>query len=58
MSYTLEFSEKFKDGIRKIKKSGDKASLKKLTLLLEELTEHPTTGTGKPEQLKHYQEPT
>ncbi|WP_114751845.1 type II toxin-antitoxin system YoeB family toxin [Pleomorphovibrio marinus] len=27
--------------------------LKKLFQLLEELTEHPTSGTGKPEQLKH-----
>ena len=37
----------------KIKKSGDKTSLKKITKLLEELEEHPTTGSGNPEQLKH-----
>ena len=27
--------------------------LNKILTLLDELTEHPFTGTGKPEQLKH-----
>lgn len=58
MSYVLEFSEKSKGDIQKIKKSGDKSLWKKLTNLLNELREHPKTGTGKPEQLKHYTEPT
>ena len=35
-----------------IKKSGDKASIKKAALIISELYEHPETGTGKPERLK------
>lgn len=53
MSYTLEFSEIALDDIMKHKKSGDKVVLKKIEKLLNELMEHPTTGTGQPEQLKH-----
>ncbi|RYX86971.1 Txe/YoeB family addiction module toxin [bacterium] len=33
-------------------KSGDKASIKKIDKIFEELAEHPQTGTGQPEQLK------
>ncbi|WP_317132751.1 Txe/YoeB family addiction module toxin [Pedobacter sp. BS3] len=36
-----------------IKKTGNKAVLNKLLNLLKELSEHPFTGTGKPEPLKH-----
>ena len=53
MSYTLEFSNIALSDIKKHKESGDKATLKKIENLLNELMEHPTTGTGKPEQLKH-----
>ena len=53
MSYELEFSEKALEDIDKHKKSGDGATLKKIQKLLYELMEHPTTGTGKPELLKH-----
>jgi toxin YoeB len=53
MTYTLEFSETALSDIKKHKKSGDKATLKKIEKLLNELMEHPETGTGQPEQLKH-----
>lgn len=53
MSYTLEFSRTALDDIEKHKKSGDKSVLKKIEKLLNELMEHPTTGTGQPEILKH-----
>jgi toxin YoeB len=53
MSYILEFSENTLADINKHKKTGDKAALKKIDKLLNELMEHPTTGTGQPEQLKH-----
>lgn len=53
MTYHLEFSRQAIKDIDFHKKTGNKASLKKLFQLLEELTEHPTSGTGKPEQLKH-----
>jgi toxin YoeB len=32
-------------------KSGNKALIKKISSLLQELEEHPTTGTGKPERM-------
>ncbi|MCL4170798.1 UNVERIFIED_CONTAM: hypothetical protein GTU68_048766, partial [Idotea baltica] len=34
-------------------KSGDKKLLQKIEVLLEELIEHPRTGTGQPEKLKY-----
>ncbi len=53
MSYKLEFSKTALEDIEKHKKVGDKSILKKLQKLLTELMEHPTTGTGQPEMLKH-----
>jgi toxin YoeB len=37
---------------KRIEKSGDKASLRKLKQILNELGLHPTKGVGNPEQLK------
>ena len=34
-------------------KSGNRAVIKKIELILIELSEHPTIGVGQPEQLKH-----
>jgi toxin YoeB len=53
MSYTLEFSKTALKDLEKHKKSGDKVILKKIRQLLNELMEHPLTGTGQPELLKH-----
>lgn len=53
MSYHLDFTDKAKDDIAFHEKSGNKAIQKKMLVLLKELAEHPFTGTGKPEQLKH-----
>lgn len=39
--------------IAKHKKSGNKASIKKIEKILIELTENPYTGVGKPEALKY-----
>ncbi len=36
-----------------LKKIGDKATLKKLVKLLDEMEEQPRTGTGQVKQLKH-----
>lgn len=58
MKYKVILTEEAKTDITKIDKSGDKNSLKKLLILLEELETHPTSGTGKPELLKHYKTPT
>jgi toxin YoeB len=52
MSYHLDFSKQAQDDIDFHKKSGNKATLKKLLVLLSEISEHPFEGTGKPEKLK------
>lgn len=49
--YEVLLSDKAKNGIKLLQKSGDKNAFKKLLKLLEELAEHPTYGTGKPKQL-------
>ena len=53
MSYALQFSQKTDEDLLFHKKSGNKAILKKIIAFLEEIAEHPFTGTGKPEPLKH-----
>lgn len=45
MSYRLDFTKQAQNDIDFHKKSGNKVVLKKLLTLLEELTEHPFTGT-------------
>ena len=35
-----------------LKKTGNKAVMKRITLLLKDIAEHPFTGIGKPEPLK------
>ncbi|UPQ77759.1 Txe/YoeB family addiction module toxin [Flavobacterium azooxidireducens] len=54
MSYAIELTNQALEDIEKHKKSGDKKILLKIDKLLNELRKHPTTGTGKPEKLKHY----
>lgn len=51
ITYTLEFDEQALKDIQLLKKS-EKQAYNKLLKLLDELTEYPTTGTGKPEVLK------
>ncbi|MEX2569258.1 MAG: type II toxin-antitoxin system YoeB family toxin [Cyclobacteriaceae bacterium] len=46
------------EDIERLKKTGNKVILKKVFSLIQELKEHPETGTGKPERLKHYQQNT
>lgn len=50
--YKIELSERAKMDIAKLKKSEPNA-FKKVEKFLFELIEHPQTGTGQPEQLKH-----
>lgn len=52
MSYTLEFTQKAEEHLKEWQRSGQTKVLKKIIGILEELKEHPTTGTGKVEQLK------
>lgn len=58
MSYFIELTNQAVEDINKHKKSGDKKILIKIDKLLNELREHPFSGTGKPEKLKHYEVPT
>lgn len=53
MKFIVVVEKPAQDHFQKILKSGDKASLKKLNIILEELEIHPQIGTGNPEQLKH-----
>ena len=51
--YEIEFTSEANMGLELYKKSGNTAQLKKISKLVKELREHPKTGTGKPEKLKH-----
>ncbi len=53
MSYQLKLTRNALEDIEFLIRGGDKTVLKKLAKLLEELIEHPSTGTGHPEELKH-----
>jgi toxin YoeB len=52
MRYRIDFTKQAQADIDFHRKAGNKAILKKINTLLEELVEHPFTGTGKPEALK------
>ena len=52
MTSELIITKQARRDIERPVKSGNKAILLKLEVLLTELTEHPFTGTGKPEPLK------
>ncbi|MDU1892215.1 MAG: Txe/YoeB family addiction module toxin [Dysgonomonas sp.] len=51
--YTLVFTKNALEDIEAHKKAEKKPILRKIAKLLEELTEHPQTGTGKPGLLKY-----
>ncbi len=50
--YEIIFSKNFSKDIEKLKRISEKA-YNKVYSFFEELEQHPRTGTGKPEQLKH-----
>ena len=52
MRYKLILMPEAVRHLQEWRKSGQKKTLLKIAALLEELCEHPTTGTGKVEQLK------
>lgn len=51
--YHLDFTNQALEDIAVHKKSGNKIILKKILTLFEELSEHPFSGSGKPELLKY-----
>ena len=53
MSYVLEFTKVALADIEKHKKAGNKAVLKKIARLLNEIKEDPADGTGRVELMKY-----
>lgn len=53
--YTITFAPEAKEGLSKLKRS-EPAHFKKAVRLLNEIAEHPMTGTGHPEPLKGHPE--
>jgi len=53
MSYEIILSPAAKEDILALRKTANTAVLKKLNNLIDELREHPTVGTGKPERLRY-----
>ena len=53
MSFALDFTKKAKEDVSFFKKAGNKTVLKKINILVGEISETPFEGTGKPEPLKY-----
>ena len=52
MTYTLVLTPQAQKHLEEWGKSGQKKTLEKIARLLEEITLHPTAGTGQVEQLR------
>lgn len=57
MRYKVILSEEASKDIKRLERKDAKA-LRKLGHLLDEIADHPRTGTGQCERLKHYEEET
>jgi len=51
--FRLKIEKLAESDLKKHFKSGNQASIKKISIILEELTETPYQGVGKPEASKH-----
>jgi toxin YoeB len=51
--YIIEYTETAIKDLQRHKKAGNKATLNKITKIIEELEEHPFIGIGQPEALKY-----
>jgi toxin YoeB len=51
--YIIKLTEQAENHLDAHIRAGNKILLKRIYKLLEELSEHPETGTGKPHKLKH-----
>ncbi len=54
MIYKVLLQPQFKQDIKQHNRAGDKKLIKKIEQLLEDLSEHPRFGIGKPEPLKGF----
>lgn len=50
--YEVIVTPEAKEGLMRHQKSGNKKLVQKIFALFDEISEHPRSGTGKPEQLK------
>jgi len=57
MSYTIEISDSADIDLRHLKENDPKAFAKAVRFI-NELADHPRSGTGHPERLKYYKEET
>jgi toxin YoeB len=53
MKFEVDFTQRALKDIKRHTQSGNIRLLAKLDKLLDELENHPETGTGQPEKLKH-----
>ncbi len=51
--YFVDIKDEAKNHFRKIYKSGDQTTIKRVEKILLELSNHPKTAIGNPEQLKY-----
>ena len=51
--YRVDISEQAAEHLKAHRKSGDRGTIKRIDRILSELEEHPETGIGNPERLKH-----
>jgi toxin YoeB len=51
--FRVKIEKTAENAIKTHLKSGNKSRIKKIEIILLELSEHPSTGTGQPEQLKY-----
>lgn len=56
MSYEIDYTDKFKDDLKKHTKSGQKKLVDKVANFVREVKETPTSGTGQVEALKGFGE--
>ncbi len=56
MRYTVNPSAEYISDIKKFKKKKQFNLLKKIDKLVDEIEQHPRTGTGRVERLKHFKE--
>ena len=51
--YIIEISKAAEKDLSLLKQSGQKSDVKKVAELIKELSEHPRSGAGHPEQLRN-----
>ena len=52
--YQVKISRSAEKDLKLIRKSGHKGDIEKIAKIFFELSNHPRSGTGKPEQLKYF----